>query len=570
MKKKKRIYEIARELGISSKDLIAKLVEMGMPSLYPANSVGEEEYDLILSLYQDEASDKEERPAPLLPQARKGEPRPPVVAVLGHIDHGKTTLLDAIRRDHVAQGEAGGITQSIGAYQATYNGKTITFIDTPGHKAFTTMRARGARATDIAVLVIAADDGIMMQTIEAIDHIKAAGVPIIVAINKIDKVNANVDRVFTQLVEQKLVPEELGGETIVVSLSALTGKNINDLLEMILLLADMEDLRADPDGPLHAIIIESYLDSSRGPVATAIIKNGTLRERDFIVTGSTCGRVKALIDGRNHRIKAATPGQAVLILGLQHLPTPGMTVEICADQNSAKQLAEKQRDNDRKPRPSREKMSVADLFREAAVKKKIKLILKASSIGALEAAIREIENITVSDVTLEIIHSGVGPITESDILLASSSQDPCLVAGFGSKPDSKVVKSAASHNVSIKSYDIIYDLLDEIEERLTQLVSPESKEIIIGEVIIRDLFHLSIGTIAGCYVTSGKVTRDAHINVIRNGEKLFSGKIASLRRIKEDVAVVQSGRECGIKLEEFDDLQVGDILQVFLTEEVAP
>ena len=584
MKKKKRIYEIARELGISSKELIAKLAEMGMPSLYPANSVGEEEYDLILSLYQDEVShvakqdqrskeeqDKtEERPAKSLPQERKGKPRPSVVAVLGHIDHGKTTLLDAIRRGHTAKGEPGGITQSIGAYHATYNGKTITFIDTPGHKAFTTMRARGARATDIAVLVIAADDGIMAQTIEAIDHIKAAGVPIIVAINKIDKVNANIDRVFTQLTEQDLTPEELGGDTIVVSLSALTGKNVNDLLEMILLLAEMEDLRADPDGPLHAIIIESHLDSRRGPVATAIIKDGTLRERDFISTGSTCGRVKALIDETGHRLDAATPGKAVMILGLQHVLTPGATVEICVDQNRAKRQAEKQRANDRKQRPSRAKMSVAELFREAAAEKKLKLILKASSIGALEASIREIENISIRDVQLEIIHSGIGSITERDVLLASSSQDPCLVVGFGSKPDSKVVKSANSHYVSIKSYDIIYDLLDEIEERLTQMVSPEYKEVKIGEIIIRDLFHVSIGTIAGCYVTSGKVTRDAKIKVIRNEEELFSGEITSLRRIKEDVSVVQSGRECGIKLQGFDDLQVGDTLQVFLIEEIVP
>ncbi len=577
MKKKKRIYEIAKELDISSKELIAKLVEMGMPSLYPANSVGEEEYDLILSLYQDEVSHKEEqdkpaaRPAKSLPQEKKGKPRPPVVAVLGHIDHGKTTLLDTIRCGQIVKSEAGGITQSIGAYQATYNGKTITFIDTPGHKAFTTMRARGAQATDIAVLVIAADDGIMPQTIEAIDHIKAAGIPVIVVINKIDKANADVDRVFAQLVEQKLTPEELGGNTIVVSLSALTGKNVNDLLEMILLLAEIEDLRADPDGPLHAIIIESHLDSCRGPVATTIVKDGTLRERDFISTGSTCGRVRALIDETDHRIKAATPGKAVIILGLQHVPTPGVRVEICVDPNIAKRQAEKERYNNRKQRPSRNTMSVAELFREAAVTKKLKLILKASSIGALEASIREIENITAAeDAKLEIIHSGIGSITERDILLASSSQDPCLVVGFGSKPDSKVVKSAGSHSVLIKSYDIIYDLLDEIEARLTQLVAPEYKEVKIGEIIVRDLFHVSIGTIAGCYVTSGKVTRDAKITVIRNGEELFSGEIASLRRIKDDVAVVQSGRECGIKLKGLDDLQIGDALQAFLTEKVAP
>jgi translation initiation factor IF-2 len=574
--KKKRIYEIARELNISSKELIEKLAEMGMSSLYPANSVGAEEYTLILSLYQDDVSStgeqekpEEEPTAPSL-QERKRVPRPPVVTVFGHIDHGKTTLLDTIRRGKVAEGEAGGITQSIGAYQATYNGKTITFIDTPGHKAFTTMRARGAQATDIAILVIAVDDGIMTQTIEAIDHIKAAGVPIIVAINKIDKANAGVDRIFTQLVEQKLVPEELGGDTIVVSLSALTGKNVDDLLEMILLLAEMEDLRADPDGRLHAIIIESYLDSSRGPVATAIIKDGTLRERDFISTGSTCGRVRALIDETGTRIKAATPGKAVMILGLQHLPSPGTTIEICLDQNRAKEQAEKERSNNRQQRPSREKMSVADLFRKAAETKKLNLILRASSIGALEASIREIENITVKDVVLEVIHSGVGSITESDVLLASSSQGPCLIVGFGSKPTPAVIKSADSHSVSIKSYDIIYNLLEEIEARLIQLISPEYKEVKIGEIIIRDLFHVSIGTIAGCYVTAGKVTRDAKITVIRDGEELFSGEIASLRRIKEDVSVVQTGRECGIKLQGFDDLQVGDTLQAFLVEKVIP
>ncbi len=563
---RKRIYEIAGELGITSKELIAKLADMGMPGLKAANTVDEEEYALIVHLAEEEAAppEPEEPPKPV----KKGIPRPPVVSVLGHIDHGKTTLLDAIRHSHVASKEAGGITQSIGAYQADLHGHKITFIDTPGHKAFTGMRARGAAATDIAILVVAGDDGIMAQTVEALDHIRAAGIPLIVAINKIDKPNANAEKVLGDLTTHGLTPEAYGGHTITVPISALNEEKIEDLLEMVLLVAEMENLRADPKGPLEAVIIESHLSSGRGPVAAAVIKDGTLREKDWIVAGSTCGRVKALIDGSGKRVREAGPGQAVEILGLQEVPSVGTLIEVKQSPNEAKRCAEGQRAKEATPRRSRALLSVEDLFREATEEAKLAIILKATSTGALEAARRELEGIQVGDVELEFLHAGVGTVSESDILLASSVSGLCFVVGFGVKADGKATKLAEREGVVVLSYDIIYDLVDAIERALKQMISPEYEEIEVGEAEVRELFKIPTGMVAGCYVSEGKVTRNGKVRVLRGDTELFTGEIASLRRFENDVREVQAGRECGIRIKDFDDIEIGDQLIIFTLEEV--
>lgn len=572
---RKRVYEIAKELGVSSKELIAKLAEMGMPGLKAANTVDDDEHALIVNLYQEESAPsvsvvEEEEPGVEVEEkpVRKGDPRPPIVSVLGHIDHGKTTLLDAIRDSHLAAKEAGGITQGVAAYQVDLHGKMITFIDTPGHKAFTGMRARGAKATDIAILVVAADDGVMAQTQEAIDHIHAAKIPMIVAVNKIDKPNANVDKVMNDLTKQGLTPEAWGGETITVPISALEGENIEGLLEMILLVAEMEDLRGDPKGELEAIIIESHLSSGRGPVGTVVVKDGTLHEKDYIVAGTTYGRVKALIDETGQRIREVCPGQVAEVLGLQEVPPVGTPIEVKKNQNQAKACAAQRKAAAATPRRSRAKMSVEDLFREAMEEEKLQLILKASSTGALEAARREIESLDVGDLQVEFLHSGVGTVSEGDVLLAASLPTDCLVVGFGVKADAKAAKLADREGVPLLVYDIIYDLLDEIERALKQRLAPEYEEVKLGEVEVRQLFKTPGGVVAGCYVADGKVIRKGKVHVLRQGEVVFDGEIASLRRFEDDVREVQTGRECGIRLKDFDDIEVGDRFIVFILEEV--
>ncbi len=576
---RKRIYEIAKEFGITSKELIGKLAEMGMPGLKAANSVDEEEYGLITNLYQEETAPQSDTIAKEIESVSAGKTeeteevdhrpsRPPIVSVLGHIDHGKTTLLDAIRHSHVTSKEVGGITQGVAAYQANLGAQTITFIDTPGHKAFTGMRARGAKATDIAILVVAADDGIMEQTVEAIDHIHAAGIPMIVAINKIDKPNADIDRVMNDLTKHGLTPEVWGGDTITVSISALKGENIDELLEMILLVAEMENLRGDPTGTLEAVIIESHLAKGRGPVATAIVKNGTLREKDVIVAGSTWGRVRAMTDDTGSRLYEAGPGRAVEILGLQDVPHVGTTIEVMKSQNAAKTAATKQKEQEAAPRRSRAKMSVEDLFREAMEGEKLRLVLKASSTGALEAAKREIEGIGVEGIKVEFVHTGVGPISEGDVLLASSIDEECVVVGFGVKADPKSSKLAERDRVVILTYDIIYDLLGEIEHALKSMLAPEYEETRIGEVEVREVFKIPDGVVAGCYVTSGKVERKAKVHVLRDAVEVFTGEILSLHRFTEDVREVQSGRECGVRIKDFNDIQPGDHLAIFTLKEI--
>lgn len=580
---RKRIYEIAKELGVTSKELVAKLDEMGMPGLKASNSVDEEEYALIVHLYQDEAapapveqSATEEAAAeptasPARPKKKHighGDPRPPVVSVLGHIDHGKTTLLDAIRESHLADGEAGGITQGIAAYQADLGGKRITFIDTPGHKAFTGMRARGAQVTDIAILVVAADDGIMAQTAEAIDHIKAAGVPMIVAINKIDKANADLTKVMNDLAQRGLTPEAWGGDTVTVEVSALQRLNIEDLLEMILLIAEMEDLRADPDGPVHAVVIESHLSSGRGPVATAIVKDGTLREKGWAVAGGTYGRIKALTDGAGNRVHEVRPGEAAEILGFNDVPPVGAEITVLADQAKARRCAEEEAQQRRTKRQAPRAMTLEDFFGEVEEVKKLRVILRAATSGALEAARREIEGLDVEGVEIEVLLAAVGSISESDVILASTVEAECPVIGFGVKADANALKVADREGISVLTYEIIYDLVDELRRLLKRALGPQYAESQLGVAEVRDMFKVPSGVVAGCYVADGRVARNAKVRVMREEHEVFVGDIASLRRFEDDVREVESGRECGIRVRDFDDVQVGDRLHVFQMEEV--
>ena len=578
---KKRVYEVARELGVPTKELIEALAEMGMPGLKAVNTVDEEEAEVIRELFEEHKgktataqAQKEAQPAAAAPAKEKkpkpGVPRPPVVAVLGHIDHGKTTLLDTIRKTHVTQEEVGGITQSIGAYQVEVDGRLITFIDTPGHKAFTSMRARGAQVTDIAVLVVAADDGVMAQTLEAIDHIKAAGVPMIVAINKIDKPEANVDRVMQELAQIGYTPEDWGGDTITVPVSALTGQGVQDLLEMILLVAEMEDIRGDPKGELDATVIESHMDPARGPVATVIVKNGTLRERDIVVVGTTWGRIRALYDHQGKRLKEAGPGTPAQILGLEDVPPAGERVELVKKPNQAKALVEERRRAAlEQRRVARPLMTFEDLL-QAAERKKLAVVLKAESVGALDAARLELGTIEAEGVDLDVLHAGVGPITESDVLLAASVEDAQpLVVGFGVKVDSKARRAADERGIPVRTYDIIYDLTQDIERAMRRLLGPEYVEVKVGEAEVLKTFDIDgVGRVAGCVVRSGKVVRGARVKVLRLGEEVFAGEIGSLKRFARDVREVQAGRECGIRIRDYDDVQVGDVLEIYTLEEV--
>ena len=580
---KKRIYEIARELDVSSKELIAKLEEMGMPGLKATNSVDDEEHALIVRLYEEEKAPSTRTTAkeptaadetivrtapPKKAQARaKGEVRPPIVSVLGHIDHGKTTLLDAIRESHLASKEAGGITQGIAAYQAELHGQKITFIDTPGHKAFTGMRARGAQVTDIAILVVAADDGVMAQTVEAIDHIKAAGVPIIVAINKIDKANADISRVINDLAQHGLMPEAWGGDTIAVEVSALHKEHIDDLLEMILLVAEMADLRADPQNPVEAVIIESHFAIGQGPVATAIVRDGTLRTKDWIVAGAAQGRIKALLDGSGRRVNEALPGEAVSVLGFCDLPEVGTKIEVVNDQAQARRIALQCQRNQR-PQSTPQIRTLDDLFARQEETAKLSVILKAASTGALEAAKREVSGLNVEGVEVDILLSGVGDISESDIVLASTVAEECLAVGFGVHADPKAIKLSEREGIPVLLYDIIYHLVDEIESALKRKLGPIYKEASLGSADVRNTFKAPTGLIAGCYVNDGRVERRGQVRVVRNGAAVFTGDIASLRRFEDDVREVQSGRECGLRIRDFNDIQIGDRLEFFVIEEV--
>jgi len=505
------------------------------------------------------------------PAPRPKVPRPPVVTILGHVDHGKTTLLDYIRKTRVAAGEAGGITQSIGAYQAEYKKKKITFIDTPGHKAFANMRARGASVTDIAVLVVAADDGVMEQTREAISHARAAKVPIIVAINKIDKPTASVQRVKEQLAREGLTPEDWGGDVITVPISAITGQGVDDLLEMILLVAELQELKADPQALPSGVVIESSLDATRGPLATVIVKEGTLRERDVMLCHTAYGRIRALLDDRGRRVSEAGPGSAVQVLGLSDVPGAGERFEVLHDLMEAKRIAEARLEELRRKRLEKSRRSIEDILRaqELAQRRVLQIVLKADSAGGLEAVRNELKGLKVEPVQLEFLHEGIGNINESDVLLASTAKDAAII-GFRTSVDDKAAKLADQEGVPIRIYDIIYQLTDDVKQALQGLVAPQIRETKIGEAEVRNVFKIpNVGAIAGCYVRDGHVLREARVRVKRNNTVIFDGALASLKHFTEDVKKIEKGKECGIKIAGFEKIQVGDILE-FYTREVVP
>ncbi|MDK6863029.1 translation initiation factor IF-2 [Nosocomiicoccus ampullae] len=498
------------------------------------------------------------------------EERPAIVTIMGHVDHGKTTLLDSIRNANVTSGEAGGITQHIGAYQIHWNGKDITFLDTPGHEAFTTMRARGAQVTDLTVLVVAADDGVMPQTIEALNHAKAAETPIIVAVNKIDKPTANPDRVMTELGEHGLFPEDWGGDTIFVPLSALTGEGIDDLLEMITLVSEVEELSTKSDRDAIGTVIEAELDKSRGPVATLLVQHGTLHVGDSLVVGNTFGKVRAMTNDLGERIQTAGPSLPVEITGLNDIPQAGDRFVVFEDDKKARSIGEKRReDKIMRDRESTNKISLDNLFEtlKEGELKDLNLILKADVQGTVEALAASLMKIDVEGVNIRIIHTGVGAINESDVTLANASN--AIIIGFNVRPDANARRTAENEKVDIRLHRVIYKALEEIEQAMKGMLDPEYEEEVIGYVEVRQTIKVSkIGTIAGSYVTEGKITRDAGVRVIREGVVIFEGELDSLKRFKDDAKEVASGYECGITIKNFNDIKEGDQIEAFQMVEV--
>ena len=498
------------------------------------------------------------------------ETRAPVVCVMGHVDHGKTSLLDAIRHTSVTTGEAGGITQHIGAYRVNLDGRDITFLDTPGHEAFTAMRARGAQATDIAILVVAADDGIMPQTIEAINHAKAAGVDVIVAINKMDKPTANPDTVKTQLTAHGLMPEEWGGDTICVPVSALTKMGIDDLLENVLLVAEMKELKANPTRRAKGIVIEAKLDKGRGPVATVIVQNGTLHAGDIVIAGTSVGRVRAMLNDRGETIKEAGPSVPVEIVGLAEVPQAGDEFNAVEDERMARTLADQRREKAKNDAlNAAAKVNLEDLFSQIKEGvKELNIIVKADVGGSAEAVRASLVKLSNEEVKVKVIHCAVGGITEGDVMLASSSN--AIIVGFNVRPDKNASDMAERDRVDVRTYRIIYDCINEIEAAMKGMLAPEYKEVVLGRAEVRQTIRVpNVGVIAGSYITDGKVTRQSQIRIVRDGVVIFEDKISSLKRFKDDVKEVAQGYECGIGLEKYDDIHLGDILEAFIMEEVA-
>lgn len=569
------VRQLAKSINVDEADIIKKLFMIGIA----ANINQELEPDMISLLAGEYGVKVEEKievdQAEFEKIEEKDDPqdlveRPPVVTVMGHVDHGKTTLLDSIRHTKVTAQEAGGITQHIGAYQVEYNGKKITFLDTPGHEAFTTMRARGAKVTDIAIIVVAADDGVMPQTREAINHAQAAQVPIIVALNKMDKPEANPDKVKQDLVELNLVPEDWGGDTIYVPISALKGEGLDELMEMVLLVAEMEELKANPNRKARGTVIEAKLDKGRGPVATVLVQNGTLRVGDPIVVGNTYGRVRAMTNDQGRRLKEAGPSTPVEITGLHDVPQAGDQFKVFEDEKKARLISEARAEKLRQAEhQATSRLNLDELFKQIqeGEVKEVNVIIKADVQGSLEALRAALEKMDVEGVRVKIIHSGVGAITESDISLAQASN--AIVIGFNVRPQPQAKQLAEQEKVDVRLYRIIYDVLEEIEKALKGMLDPEYREKVIGTVEVRQIFKGSkVGTIAGSYVRDGKITRDSLVRLIRDGIVIFEGKINALKRFKDDVREVAQGYECGITLENFNDIKEGDIIEAYVMEEV--
>lgn len=569
------VQDLAKQLGKKASEVIMKLMSLGVMATmnqeldFETASIIVEEYGATIELKQTmeenllSENEEEDRPEDLVT-------RPPVVTIMGHVDHGKTSLLDQIRNSSVTSTEAGGITQHIGAYQVTINGQKITFLDTPGHEAFTAMRARGAQVTDIAILVVAADDGVMPQTIEAIDHAKAAGVPIIVAINKIDKPDSNPDNVKTELSQYGLISEEWGGDTIMVPVSAKKNIGINDLLEMILLVAEMEDLKANPKRSARGKVVESKLDKNRGATATLLVQNGTLHNGDFLIVGSTQGRIRAMFDYHGKPIAKAGPSVPAEILGLNDVPAAGDDFVVVANERLAKQVAEQRSQEKHLKEISRgTKVSLEDLFTQIQQGdvQELNIVLKADTQGSIEAIKQSLEKLSTDEVRVNIIRTAVGGIRETDVSLAMASN--AIIIGFNVRPDVNAKRLSEKEQVDVKTYSIIYEAIDDVKAAMSGLLAPDIKENELGQAEIRSIIKVpKVGNIAGCYVTDGKITRHSKIRVLRDGIVIYDGEIASLKRFKDDVKEVTSGYECGISLEKYNDFKEGDILEAYILEEV--
>ena len=522
------------------------------------------EKEVIVTIEERLIDTAEDKPEDLVPRA-------PVVVVMGHVDHGKTSLLDYIRHANVVSGEAGGITQHIGAYQVEVNGKPITFLDTPGHEAFTAMRARGAMVTDIAILVVAADDGIMPQTVESINHAKAANIPIIVAINKMDKPEANPERIKQQLTEYELVPEEWGGETIICPISAKTGMGIENLLEMVTLTAEMRELKANPNRAAHGAVIEARLDKARGPVATLLVQNGTLRQGDIIIAGTAVGRVRAMTDYKGNKVTEAGPSVPVEIIGMGEVPGAGDDFHAVADERMARELVE-QRKADLKNATTgsaKTKVSLEELFSQiqAGEMKELNLIVKADVQGSAEAVKASLEKISNEEVRVRVIHCAVGAINESDVMLATTSN--AIIVGFNVRPDKNAAEIAARNKVDMRMYRVIYDAINEIEAAMKGMLAPKFREVALGEAEVRQVYKITgVGIVAGCYVTEGKVVRNAQIRLVRDGIVIHEGVMSSLQRFKDSVKEVARGYECGITIEKYQDIKEGDVIEAFQMEQI--
>src|SRR5213080_1968246 len=577
------VKQLAAELGVKPHQLIAELMNFNIfaninQTIEPdiASKIAES-HGFVLEKEPREKGGGVHKveevvvapPKPVIQKKEELKPRAPIITFMGHVDHGKTTLMDAIRKTRVAAGEAGGITQHIGAYSVDHNGATLTFIDTPGHAAFTAMRARGANVTDIVVLVVAADDGLMPQTIEAINHAKAAPhVKIMVAINKIDLPSANVDRVKQQLQEHDLTPEDWGGETITVPVSATRGSNIDQLLEMMTLQAEVMELKASPTAKPRGTVIEAQVEAGRGPTATVIVQMGTLKIGDPFICGDYSGKVKSLLDDRGKPVKEAVPSMPAKVLGFTGLPNAGDELLVMDSERSAKTLSEERvlvKRTDKLTIPKR--ATLESLLEAAGGKKVLRIVLKCDAQGSLEALVGALKQIESKKVDLEIIHSAVGPISESDILLGSASN--AVVVGFNVKVENMAVSAAKSEGVQVKLYSIIYELLDQMKEAMAGLLEPEHRETVIGHAEVKQVFNLSKGIVAGCLVTDGRIARVARARVLRRRQPVYDGGLSTLRRFQDDVKEVRSGLECGIKLGDFSEYQVGDVIECYQLEAFA-
>jgi len=568
-----QVRELADKLGKGSAEIVKKLMELGIMATIN-QEIDYDTVEILASLYdvsvEKEITQEQQMLEEIIDTPESMVPRSPIVTVMGHVDHGKTSLLDKIRKADVVSGEAGGITQHIGAYQVTINGNRITFIDTPGHEAFTAMRARGANLTDIVVLVVAADDGVMPQTIEAINHIKAAKVPFLVALNKMDKPDVNPDKVKQQLTEYSIVPEEWGGDTMFIPVSAKTGLGIDNLLEMVLLLAEVNDLRANPNRAAEGVVIEGQLDKGKGAVATLLVQKGTLKVGDCIVCGFTWCKVRAMTDYRGRKVDLAYPSMPVEITGWSDVPEVGERVVVC-DEKTAKDIASL-RLSEKKLEDQKQssKISLDDFFKQMqnTGMKELNLIIKGDVQGSIEALSQSLLRLSTNEVKVNVIHSAVGAITETDVMLASASN--AIIIGFNVRPDVKARKYGEDEKIDVRLYRVIYEAIEDVKKAMVGLLEPEYREKYLGRAEVRATFKVpNIGTIAGSYIIDGKLQRNADIRVLRDSVIIYEGKLASLKRFKDDVKEVVEGYECGIGVKDFNDVKEGDIIEAFTMEEIA-